>query len=230
MLWFCGIFIVSIVMLALFGMIPTEFMPSGGETLEQRTRSAVRELIDGKPVTDTNASGQNTQNTAGSNNNYPLTVNTTAGTSETIYAEDPIRLVISSIALDTVIVNPKSTNHEVLDAQLQKGVVHYPGSGYPGSGNMFLFGHSTGFSVVQNQAYKVFNKLKNVRQGDEIIVYGSTGVYTYRVTGVKKAPKESVLVSFDTKKNMITLSTCDSFGKRTDRYVVEGDLVSISKR
>lgn len=241
-MWFCGIFLISIALLALFGLIPSEFSVTGGETLEQKTRSAVREFIEGKPSDTASNAAQNGApygqpidgsaqlNGSNSNNNYPLTVNTTAGTSETIYAEDPIRLVIPTIALDTVVVNPKNTNHEVLDAELQKGAVHYPGSGYPGSGNMFLFGHSTGFSVVQNQAYKVFNKLKNLKQGDEITVYGKVGVYTYRVTSVKKAPKESVLVTFDTKKNMITLSTCDSFGKRTDRYVVEGDLISISKR
>jgi LPXTG-site transpeptidase (sortase) family protein len=95
---------------------------------------------------------------------------------------------------------------------------------------MFLFGHSTGFSVVQNKAFKVFNNLQNLKSGDTIIVHGNEGVYTYTVKTVKKVDKENALVKFDTQNNMITLSTCDSFGKASDRYVVEGDLVSVIKK
>lgn len=147
----------------------------------------------------------------------------------TMYAEEPTRLVISSIGVDTVISNPKSTAYEVLDAALTKSAVRYPGSGLPGIGNMFIFGHSTGFSVVQNQAYKVFNKLKNVQKGATVTVYSKSAVYEYRVTTVKLVDKSQQLVEFDTTNNMLTLSTCDSFGRDQDRYVVEADLVSVRR-
>ncbi len=154
-------------------------------------------------------------------------IKTDAGS--TMYAEEPTRLVISSIGVDTVISNPKSTAYEVLDAALTKSAVRYPGSGLPGIGNMFIFGHSTGFSVVQNQAYKVFNKLKNVQKGATVTVYSKSAVYEYRVTTVKLVDKTSELVEFDTTNNMLTLSTCDSFGRDQDRYVVEADLISVRR-
>lgn len=216
---FCGIFLVTISILTIVGLIPSELKVNGGETFEQKTRTAVREIIEGKPATSS-VSQSTSLNTSAN----------TASVKNTIYAENPIRIVIPAISVDSAIVNPGSTNHEVLDSSLTKGVVRYPGSGFPGSGNMFLFGHSTGFSVVQNKAYKVFNNLQNLKSGDRIEIYGAQGIYTYQVRSVKKVNKDNALVTFDTKNNMITLSTCDSFGKASDRFVVEGDFVSVIKR
>lgn len=244
-MWFSIILLLSVAFLAMLGLIPTEFKFSGGETFEQKTRNAIREIIEGGSNTTTtntpNTSGtrgSGTTNTNGTSNNQQVIspVNPSrnyelkASTGERIYAEEPIRISIPSIGVNSIIKNPVSTNFEVLDAELTKGVVRYPGSGYPGLGNMFLFGHSTGFSIVQNQAYKVFNKLKDVKEGAVITIHGSVATYEYKVTSVKKVNKESALVSFNTNRNMITLSTCDSFGKATDRYVVEGELVSIVKK
>ena len=287
--WFSVIFVVSVVFLALVGLLPSEFMPEGGRTFEQITRDAVREIVEGKPLDPsrdpnrpitvaTNGdidyssynSGQNNgqnsgQTSSGSNNilnptgsnggqqgggsslnnsnmgngaNGPINTGTSqpntssqvqTSSGSTMYAEEPTRLVISSIGVDTSVANPKSTSYETLDAALTKSVVRYPGSGLPGLGNMFIFGHSTGFSVVQNQAYKVFNKLKNVKQGATVTVYSKSAVYEYKVTSVKLVDKSKALVEFDTKTNMLTLSTCDSFGRDEDRYVVEANLVSIRK-
>lgn len=243
-MWFCIIFLVSIGLLAALGLIPSEFKFNGGETFEQKTRNAIRQIIEGntnatnppritnKPntvITGTNGNGGQNGIGTGTNTN-PQNIAIVANTGETIYAEEPVRINIPAIGVNSIIKNPTSTNHETLDAELTKGVVRYPGSGFPGSGNMFLFGHSTGFSLVQNQAYKVFNRLKDMKNGDTITIHGTVATYEYRVTSVKKVDKESTLVSFDTKKNMITLSTCDSFGKAADRFVVEGELVSVVKK
>ena len=38
--------------------------------------------------------------------------------------------------------------------------------------------------------------------------------------------KNEALVEFSNDVNMLTLSTCNSFGRKDDRYVVEADLVS----
>lgn len=241
---FAGIFIMSVVILSLLGLVPSEFKVNGGETFEQRAQSAVREVFEGRSsessisVTGSvKESGSDLESQTVSQNNTknnPQTdgssVVNTPNTTNTIYAENPIRIVIPSIDVDSIILNPTSAKNEILDAELTKGVVRYPGSGLPGSGNMFLFGHSTGFSIVQNKAFKVFNNLQNLRAGDKITIYGNEGVYVYSVKTVKKVDKDNALVKFDTQNDMITLSTCDSFGKPSDRYVVEGDLVSVSKR
>ena len=153
-------------------------------------------------------------------------VNTQEATTTPTKAE-PTEIKIPSIGLDSVINNPTSNDNNILDNELTKGVVHYPGSGYPGVGNMFLFGHSTGFKIVNNKAYQVFDNIKNLNTGDQIEVYADNKVYTYSVTSVKMENEYDALVDFSTNKNMLTMSTCDSFGTKEDRYVVTADYVGV---
>lgn len=134
----------------------------------------------------------------------------------------PVHITIPKIGVDVSISNPESDNVDALDEYLKKGAVHYPGSGSLTSGNMFLFAHSTGFKVVQNQAYKAFNNLKDLSVGDTVSVKGEDGkVYEYKVSSVKLVSDKDVLVSFDKNSHRLTLSTCNTFGKKEERYVVE---------
>lgn len=139
--------------------------------------------------------------------------------------EQPVRIVIEKIGVDAVVVNPNTTDAATLDDYLLEGAVRYPGSGLLGSGNMFLFGHSTGIKVVHNQAYKTFNGLKDLKAGDLIKVYSSSSFYTYRVTTVTLVDQNQALVEFGNAKNMLTLSTCNTFGQKSERYVVQADYV-----
>lgn len=141
-----------------------------------------------------------------------------------IIAESPTRIVIEKIGVDSTVSNPNSTKVSVLDEYLKKGAVRYPGSGLIGSGNMFIFGHSTSLKTVNNQAYKTFNNLRNLKIGDDIKVYGEFKVYTYRVSSVVLVDEKQALVKFD-NKNKLTLSTCNTFGEKSERYVVEADFV-----
>ena len=134
----------------------------------------------------------------------------------------PNHIKIPKIGVDVSVSNPESDSIDILDEYLKKGSVHYPGSGSLAGGNMFLFAHSTGFKVVQNQAYKAFNNLKNLSAGDSVFVSGEDGkIYVYKVSTVKLATDKDVLVTFDRKDRMITLSTCNTFGQKAERYVVE---------
>lgn len=137
--------------------------------------------------------------------------------------EQPIRISVPSINLDWKIENPETNDIKVLDAALKRGVVHYPGSGLLGDGNMFLFGHSSSYKIVNNQAYKVFNRLKELREGDRIYVYSNENGYVYHVRKVTLVDADKALVNLSTKKKMLTLSTCNTFGKTEERYVVEAD-------
>jgi LPXTG-site transpeptidase (sortase) family protein len=139
----------------------------------------------------------------------------------------PARLIIPAINLNTAVDNPTSTSTASLDYELTKGPVRYPGSGTVGYGNMFIFGHSTGWKVVINKAYKVFNDLKTLTPGEVIYITSGEKTYEYRVRGVTKVDKNDTLITFDTTVNMLTLSTCDSFGAKTDRYVVTADFVGV---
>jgi len=142
---------------------------------------------------------------------------------QNIINENPTRIVIEKIGVDSTISNPNTTNVSTLDEYLKTGAVRYPGSGYPGLGNMFIFGHSTGIKVVQNQAYKTFNGLKDLKAGDMIQVYGTSKIYLYQVTTVTLIDQNQALVEFGSQKNMLTLSTCNTFGAKSERYVVKAD-------
>jgi len=146
-----------------------------------------------------------------------------------VVGENPTKIIIEKIGVNVAVINPNTTNVATLDSYLKQGVVRYPGSGTLGLGNMFIFGHSTGIQVVQNQAYKAFNGLKSLQVGDTIKVSGATQTYVYRVTSVNLVDKDQALVEFDQNKNMLTLSTCNTFGAKEDRYVVEADFAGVIK-
>lgn len=143
----------------------------------------------------------------------------------TVKTEIPQRIVIDKAGVDAVIRNPESTSVSVLDQELAYGAVRYPGSGLPGEGNMFLFGHSSGLPFVRNQAYKTFNGIQFLERGDRILIYSDNHEYEYRVLRVKLVDKDEALVSFNGSQHMLTLSTCNTFGEKQERFVVEADFV-----
>lgn len=141
-------------------------------------------------------------------------------------AEDPVRVVAKAIGLEIVVRNPDSTEISVLDAELLKGAVRYPTSAKLGAeGNMLLFGHSSYLPIVHNQNYKAFNKIQNLKTGDTVSLYSATAEYRYHVVGVREADAEEDVIELSSEGKKLTLLTCDSFGKKTDRFVVEADFV-----
>lgn len=139
----------------------------------------------------------------------------------------PLKIQIPTVGVDVSISDPNTTDNAVLNQYLLKGAVRYSGSGYAGSGNLFLFGHSSLLSVVHNQAYKAFNGIEKLKAGDEIDIYSATAKYVYKVRDERlvKASEEEVDIS--SKENMLTLSTCDLLGSTNEaRYVVRADFVS----
>ncbi|MEK7606154.1 MAG: sortase [Patescibacteria group bacterium] len=140
--------------------------------------------------------------------------------------DTPVRIIIDAIGVDTKINNPTGTSIATLDAALLTGAVHYPGSGdLEDTSNMFLFGHSTGFRVVQNESFKAFNNLDDLSANDIIRVRSDSHEYLYRVTNVSKTKAEDALVELSNREKKLTLTTCDSFGSKEDRFVVEADFV-----
>lgn len=158
-----------------------------------------------------------------------VTVTETAG--EVASATDdsdsrPVRIVIDAIDLDTSIETPASTAIDVLDEALLRGVVHYPASAdLDDSGNVFLFGHSSGFRVVQNQAFKAFNDLKDLKENDLIRVQSSSREYVYRVVAVSLVSADEEYIDLSRTGRTLTLATCNVFGAKEERYVVRAELV-----
>ena len=143
--------------------------------------------------------------------------------------ELPLSIKVSGVDIDSQIYNPESTDIKTLDDLLLKGVVRYPGSGLlGGEGNVFLFGHSTGIKIVNNQAFKSFNGLKKLKEGDNISVFSDKNEYLYKVISVKLEGADKALVNFDTSDKKLTLSTCNTFGAKSERYVVEATLNKVN--
>jgi LPXTG-site transpeptidase (sortase) family protein len=134
---------------------------------------------------------------------------------------EPIWIKAEKINLSTVVVNPTSTDIKALDKELLKGAVRYPTSAKLGEeGNVILFAHSSYLPAVLNPAYKAFNGIQKLVSGDVIEVSSATTVYTYRVRKVTKENAGSDAIPLQVSGRVLTLSTCDSFGAVTDRFVV----------
>ena len=142
-----------------------------------------------------------------------------------ISGEEPVRIVINKIKVDSSISNPNTTNVATLDEYLKQGAVRYPGSGFLGFGNMFIFAHSSDLAVVNNPAYKTFTHIRDLKAGDMIEVYSSSKKYSYQVTSVKLVDGKTALVDLNNTGDKLTLSTCNTLGAPSERYVVEADYV-----
>ena len=141
-------------------------------------------------------------------------------------AEFPTSIVIPALRLSVTIANPDTTDISTLDSLLLKGAVRYPTSALLGeAGNVVLFGHSSYLPIVLNQAYKTFDGIQKLTSGDAITVYSSDMAYTYRVKSVTKESANDAAIPLSVTGRILTLSTCDSFGEKTDRFVVIADFV-----
>lgn len=145
--------------------------------------------------------------------------------------ELPTRVVIPGAGIDVTIKNPTSTNVAILDEALLTGAVRYPTSAKLGeAGNVVLFGHSSYLPVVNNPAFKAFNQIQNLKVGERITVYGGDTVYVYSVRTVSAADASSDAIPLTKTGHTLTIATCDSFGKKTDRFIVVADLVETYPR
>ncbi len=192
-IWFIAVFAVSYTAAYLLGFVPKELNESGKETIIDSLRQNALEAV---------------------------------STEKPIVEEVgvlPTRLQIPSASIDINILNPDTTDPVLLDEYLKKGVVRYPGSGLLGKGNTLLFGHSSNWEVVKNPNYKALNGIEKLKAGDEIKVSSEDAVYVYKVTTVRMAKAEEIKIDFSLNKNMITLSTCNTFGAKQDRFIVEAE-------
>lgn len=138
----------------------------------------------------------------------------------------PTKIEIPKINLVAVIENPAATDVAVLDQALLSGAVRYPTSAKLGeTGNVVLFGHSSYLPVVGNQAYKTFNGIQKLVSGDTIVVYSADTAYTYKVRSVAKKSAKDAVIELRASGRVLTLSTCNSFGAKEDRFIVTADFV-----
>lgn len=140
--------------------------------------------------------------------------------------ELPTKITIAKINLSATIANPETTDPSVLDALLLKGAVRYPTSGKLGvAGNVVLFGHSSYLPIVNNPAYKTFDGIQKLVAGDTIVVYSADKEYVYKVRTMNKENISDAAIPLSVSGSVLTISTCNSFASKSDRFVVTADFV-----
>jgi LPXTG-site transpeptidase (sortase) family protein len=138
----------------------------------------------------------------------------------------PVRIMAKTIGMNVSVSNPTSSDVDVLDTALLKGAVRYPTSALLGvDGTVLLFGHSSYLPIVHNQNYKAFDGIQNLKVGETISVYSATREYRYSVVSVKLADATQDVVQLPATGKHLILVTCDSFTKKTNRFVVTADFV-----
>lgn len=139
----------------------------------------------------------------------------------------PVRIIFDALDQRSVsVLNPESTAVEALDTALLSGAVRHPDSAdFEQVGTIFLFGHSSYLPNVINKNFQAFNGVQKLVWGDTIRLQSSDTEYVYRVDRVYKASAVDAEVEIEIGKPKLTLVTCDSFGSKADRFIVESSLI-----
>lgn len=140
----------------------------------------------------------------------------------------PINITIDSLDRTTTVLNPSSRNIQDLDNALLKGVVRHPDSADLGdeNGNILILGHSSYLNNVFNKNFQAFNGIQNLVWGDTIRLYSGDTEYIYQVERVYQDKASAITIPTKSTTPKLTLATCDTFGAKEDRFIVEATLVS----
>ena len=122
-----------------------------------------------------------------------------------------------------------TTNENVIENELEAGVVHYPTTSFPGqTGNAAYFGHSAN-NIFNPGKYKfAFVLLHDLVPGDVFYLTYNNTVYAYKVfsTTIVNPNDVSVLNPIPGHTSTATLITCDPPGTSLNRLVVAGNQIS----
>ena len=139
----------------------------------------------------------------------------------------PIKIIFDTLDKEVAVLNPESREIADLDEALLEGVVRHPDSADFGeAGNIFILGHSSYLPNVFNKNFQAFNGIQELEWGDKIRLISVDTEYTYQVEKVYKAKASGVVVPYTPGKANLTLATCNSFGSKDDRFIVEAKLIN----
>lgn len=140
-------------------------------------------------------------------------------------------LVIPKVGINTSVipaVNPADPG--VYLEALKKGVAHASTSYFPDEdGTVYLFSHSTNYDWFVSDLNAVFYLLKNLTEGDLMVIYYKGTQYTYKLREkrIVKPTETSYLVPQKGTKTLI-LQTCWPPGSTAERLLLFADLIETS--
>lgn len=139
---------------------------------------------------------------------------------------EPLKIIFDTLGKEIAVLNPVSNAVADLDTALLSGVVRHPDSADFGiEGTMFLFGHSSYLPKVFNKNFQAFNGIQDLEWGDTVRLQSKSREYVYRVDKVYQVKAADAEVEIEEGKSKLTLATCNTFGSKDDRYIVESTLI-----
>lgn len=195
---FLGVFFV-VVFVTYAVLYAVDFIPEAPEPVDATTIETVDDEVIARPIVTAPAEGDDAT---------------------------PDRIIFDTLGKEIDVLNPTSASVAVLDEALLKGVVRHPDSAtLTEDGTVFLFGHSSYLPNVINKNFQAFNGINKLVWGDTIRVQAADFEYVYRVDRVYEVKASTAEILIDTEGKKLTLVTCNTFGAKEDRYVVEATLV-----
>ena len=143
-------------------------------------------------------------------------------TPKCVLSEKPNSISIPKIGIEAPIVFPENADEKKLIEELDNGVVHYPGSPFPGNnGQVVLLGHSAPLGWPKLRYDWVFSDLNKLEVGDEIFISFEKCQYQYRVSEKFFLDKgQEVPESSGNYKSTLVLISCWPPGKNIRRIAV----------
>jgi len=149
---------------------------------------------------------------------------------ETVAHPLPTMIIFDSLNREVPVLNPEASSVEALDTALLSGAVRHPESAYLSeNGTVFILGHSSYLPNVKNQNFQAFNGIQKLEWGDIIRVRSKDTEYVYSVDRVYEAKASSAEVALQHSVPKLTIATCNSFGSKDDRFIVEATLINKNK-
>ncbi len=150
-----------------------------------------------------------------------------------VNTEIPGRLEIPDLKINAPIMWSKAAKN--FDADLQSGVIHYPGTALPGQiGTTYIAGHSSNYVWAKGAYNQVFTQLGSLAQNASFKITvvqknGKDAIFHYAVTRSKEYLPTDQEQFKNTGKSLVALSTCWPVGSTAKRLVVFGELVRTEK-
>jgi len=147
---------------------------------------------------------------------------------KTIYTDKQNTLEIPKISIEVPIIFSNSTEKTEIMEDLDKGVVYYPGSVYPGQdGQIVILGHSAPVGWPKIKHDWVFSDINNLAVGDKIYIDLNNKQYTYIVTGKRIIARGEDFPAENTSSSssILNLISCWPPGKDYQRIVVTAEIV-----
>jgi LPXTG-site transpeptidase (sortase) family protein len=155
------------------------------------------------------------------------TTATAATTIKTTYTDKQNTIEIPKINITAPIIFSQSADKTSLMKDLDKGVIYYPGSVYPGqTGQIIILGHSAPAGWPKTKYEWVFSDLNSLVAGDKILIDLNNKQYTYIVKQKNIVARGADVPVYNSATNtsVLTLISCWPPGKDYQRIAVQAEL------